>query len=89
MTFEFVLGFGRQALETMLTVSLPILLVSLVIGLVVSVFQSITQIQEMTISVVPKIVLTFVSLLVFGPWMMGKMTDLLRDVIVNLPNWAR
>jgi len=89
MTFEFVLGFGRQALETMLAVSLPILLISLVIGLLVSVFQAITQIQEMTISVVPKIVLTFISLLVFGSWMLGKMTDLLREVIVNIPNWTR
>lgn len=89
MTFEFVLGFGRQAIETMLAVSLPILLISLVIGLIVSIFQSITQIQEMTISVVPKIVITFIALLVFGSWMLGRMTDLLREVIVNIPNWTR
>lgn len=89
MTFEFVLGFGRQALETMLLVSLPVLLVSLVVGLLVSIFQSVTQIQEMTITFVPKIVVTFLALLLFGSWMMGRLTDFLREVIVNIPNWVK
>jgi flagellar biosynthesis protein FliQ len=89
MGYEFVIGFSRQAIETMLMVSLPILGVSLVVGLIISIFQSVTQIQEMTITFVPKIVFTFVSLIVFGPWMLGKLTGFLREVIVNIPNWTR
>lgn len=89
MTSDFVIGFGRQAVETMLVVSLPILLVSLIIGLIISIFQSVTQIQEMTLSVVPKIVITFLSLLIFGAWMIDKMSDFLREVIVNIPFWTR
>ena len=89
MTLEFALGFGRQAIETMLMVSLPILLVSLVIGLLISIFQSVTQIQEMTLSVVPKILVTFLCMLLFGPWMLNKMLGFLREIIVNIPFLAR
>ena len=89
MTFEFVIGIGRQALETMLAVSLPILLISLVVGLIISIFQSVTQIQEMTITFVPKIVVTFLSLLVFGSWMLTKLADFLREIILNIPYWTR
>lgn len=89
MTEDFIIGFARQALETMLLVSLPVLLVSLVVGVIISLFQSVTQMQEMTITFVPKIVATFLSLILFGAWMMDRMTDFLREVLVNLPNWAR
>jgi len=89
MSYEFVIGLGRQAVETMLAVSLPILLVSLVIGLAISIFQSVTQIQETTLTVVPKIVVTFVCILLFGSWMLNKMVDFLRDIIVNIPFWTR
>ena len=89
MSYEFVIGFSRQALETMLLVSRPVLLVSLAVGLVVSIFQSVTQIQEMTIAFVPKIVLTFLSLMIFGTWMLGRLSGLLRDVIVNIPNYVQ
>ncbi len=86
MNYEFILGFSRQALETMLLVSLPILGLSMVVGLIISIFQSVTQIQEMTITFVPKIVVTFVGLLIFGSWMLGKLADFLRDVILNIPH---
>ncbi len=86
MSYEFVISFGRQAIETMLLVSLPVLGVSMAIGLLISVFQSITQIQEMTITFVPKIVVTFLALLIFGSWMLGKLADFLREVIMNIPN---
>ncbi len=88
MNHEFVVGFSRQALEVMLMVSLPVLIVSMILGLVVSIFQSVTQIQEMTITFVPKIIGTFVALMVFGSWMMTKMADFLREVIMNIPNIA-
>jgi len=88
MTYEFIIAFGRQAIETMLLVSLPVLGLSMVVGLIISVFQSVTQIQEMTITFVPKIVVTFLALLIFGSWMLAKLTGFLREVIVSIPNLA-
>jgi flagellar biosynthesis protein FliQ len=85
MNYEFILGFSRQALETMLLVSLPVLGLSMVVGLLISIFQSVTQIQEMTITFVPKIVVTFLALLLFGPWMLGKLAGFLREVILSIP----
>ncbi len=86
MSYEFIIGFARQAIETMLLVSLPVLGLSMVIGLIISVFQSVTQIQEMTITFVPKIIITFLTLMLFGSWMLGKLTGFLRDVILSIPN---
>ncbi|MGA2026047.1 MAG: flagellar biosynthesis protein FliQ [Syntrophobacteraceae bacterium] len=88
MSYEFVIAFGRQAVETMLLVSMPILGLSMAVGLVISVFQSVTQIQEMTITFVPKIFITFLALLIFGSWMLGKLAGFLREVILNIPNIA-
>lgn len=89
MTEDFIIGFARSALETMLMVSLPVLLVSLVVGIIISLFQSVTQMQEMTITFVPKIIATFLSLIVFGTWMIERMTGFMREVLLNLPYWAR
>lgn len=89
MTPELVMGLARQSLETLLAVSLPVLLLSLVIGLIISIFQSVTQIQEMTLSFVPKIIVTFVALLLFGSWMMQKLTDFTREIIKNIPFWLQ
>jgi len=86
MSYEFIIAFGRQAIETMLLVSLPVLGLSMVVGLIISIFQSVTQIQEMTITFVLKIFITFLALLIFGSWMLGKLTGFLREVILNIPN---
>jgi flagellar biosynthetic protein FliQ len=83
------MALARQTVETFLAVSLPVLLVSLVVGLLISIFQSVTQIQEMTISFVPKIIITFLSLLVLGSWMMTKMTDFTRMILESFPQWIR
>jgi flagellar biosynthetic protein FliQ len=88
MNYEFVIAFGRQAIETMLLVSLPVLGLSMAVGLIISVFQSVTQIQEMTITFVPKIFITFLALLLFGSWMLGKLAGFLREVILSIPNLA-
>ena len=88
MSYEFIIAFGRQAIETMLLVSLPVLGLSMAVGLIISVFQSVTQIQEMTITFVPKIFITFLALLIFGSWMLGKLAGFLREVILNIPNIA-
>jgi flagellar biosynthetic protein FliQ len=86
MNYEFILGFSRQAIETMLMVSLPVLGLSMMVGLLISVFQSVTQIQEMTITFVPKVIVTFLALLIFGSWMLSKLAGFLHDVIVNIPD---
>ena len=84
MTPEFVIGLGRQALEIMLEVSLPVLLLSLIVGVIISIFQTVTQIQEATITFVPKIIVTFVSLLIFGGWIISKITDFTTYILENL-----
>jgi flagellar biosynthetic protein FliQ len=89
MTPDFIIGLARHAIETLLMVSLPILLLSLVVGLLISLFQAVTQIQEMTISFVPKIVVTFLSLLIFGAWMIGKLVDFTREMIQMIPQWIQ
>ncbi len=71
MTPEFVVDIGRKALETTLLVSAPMLLSGMIVGLIVSVFQAATQINEQTMTFVPKIVTVLVTLLVFAPWLMN------------------
>jgi len=74
MTAEMVIGLARNAMETTLLISAPLLLSGLVIGLLVSIFQAVTQIQEMTLTFIPKIVAVFLALLIFFPWMLEIMT---------------
>ncbi len=85
MSPEFVVTTGRQALELMLVVAAPLLLVALVVGLLVSVFQAITQINEATLSFVPKIVAVAVTLVVAGPWMISLLVDYLKRMITSIP----
>ena len=89
MTPEFVVGFARQAIEMALMISLPMLGVGLVVGVFVSVLQAATQIQEMTLSMIPKIVSIFLALLVAFPWIMDKMISYTRNLMLNLPNYIR
>ncbi len=76
---------GRQALEVLLLVSAPMLLAALATGLVVSIFQAATQINEMTLSFIPKLVVMFATLLLAGPWMLSVLTDYMRRLIENIP----
>ncbi|OIQ01666.1 MAG: EscS/YscS/HrcS family type III secretion system export apparatus protein [Syntrophobacteraceae bacterium CG2_30_61_12] len=87
MSTEFIMGIARQAIETTLLVSLPVLLISLVVGVVISLFQAVTQIQEMTITFVPKIVATFLAMLFLGAWMMDQMVGLTVEIFTNFPHW--
>ncbi|WP_028587754.1 flagellar biosynthesis protein FliQ [Desulfocurvus vexinensis] len=89
MTPEFVVGFARQAIEMALLISLPMLGVGLLVGLTVSILQAATQIQEMTLTFIPKILSIFVALLVSFPWIMDKMITYTRDLFMNLPNYVR
>jgi flagellar biosynthetic protein FliQ len=85
MTPGTVIELGRTAVEVTLLVSMPLLLAALVTGLVVSIFQAATQINEMTLSFIPKLVAIFVTLIVAGPWMLTLMVDYMRRLIEAIP----
>jgi flagellar biosynthesis protein FliQ len=89
MTPDFLMGFARQAVELTLLISLPMLGIGLVVGLMVSIFQAVTQIQEMTLTFIPKIVTVLLGLLLFGPWMIRKMVAFTEYVITTIPQLAR
>lgn len=89
MTPEFVIGFAREAMETTLMIALPMLGVGLGVGLIVSIFQAATQIQEQTLTFVPKIVAIFIALLIAFPWMLDKMVTFTHNILVEFPNWIR
>ena len=83
MTEGQVLDIIRDAIYTLLMVSLPSLLVSLVIGLAISIFQTVTSIQEQTLTFIPKIVGVFTALMIFGPWMLSVLTDYINNLWAN------
>lgn len=85
MTPETVLTIGRQALETLMTTASPILLVILVTGLLISILQALTQINEATLSFVPKLILSSLVLVLAGPWMLSNLTDFISRMIMSIP----
>lgn len=85
MSPETVVSFGRQALEMMLIVSAPLLLIALGVGLAVSFFQAITQLNEQTLSFLPKLVAVTVALVVLGPWMITTLVDYLQRTLASIP----
>ncbi len=85
MNPETVMNFGRNAMETTLMVSAPLLLIVLVIGLIVSVFQAATQINESTLSFIPKLVGVFATLVIAGTWMLTVMLDYMRQIFTSFP----
>jgi flagellar biosynthetic protein FliQ len=85
MNPESVMTLGQQALELTLMVSAPMLLTALVIGLIVSIFQAATQINEMTLSFIPKLVGMFVVLIISGPWMIGILLDYMTRLFSSIP----
>lgn len=84
MTPEYVLDIGRQAIETILLISAPMLLAGLIVGLLVSIFQAATQINEQTMTFIPKIVAVFVALLIFAPWMIKIMLSFTTNILQNI-----
>ena len=85
MTQDVVISLGVEALEVGLKVALPILVVALGIGLLISVFQAVTQIQEQTLVFVPKILAMVVVLAVAGPWMLGEMLAYTQQLYDSIP----
>jgi flagellar biosynthesis protein FliQ len=88
MSPESVMTIGRDAMQVTLMVAAPILLVILVIGLVVSIFQAATQINEATLSFIPKLIGVFIVLLFAGQWMLTTMVDYMHLVFTSIPAMA-
>jgi flagellar biosynthetic protein FliQ len=84
MTPELVVQLARRAFETTLMLSAPLLVFSLVVGLLISIFQAVTSINEATLAFVPKIVAVMVAVIIFFPWMMSYMTDFTREVFTMI-----
>jgi len=85
MTPELVMNIGRQAIEMTLILAAPLLLAALVIGLIISIFQAATQINEQTLSFIPKLVGMFLVLILAGPWMLQMMVDYIRRLFESIP----
>jgi len=85
MTPETIITIGQQALLVLLMVCAPMLLAALAVGLLVSIFQAATQINEMTLSFIPKLVAVFVSMIIAGPWIMSTLLDYIRRLFMQIP----
>jgi len=85
VTPEQVITLSQQALQVLLLLCAPVLAVALGIGLLVSVFQAATQINEMTLTFIPKLVGMLLTLLIAGPWMLTIMTDYMRNLFNSIP----
>jgi flagellar biosynthesis protein FliQ len=88
MDSQAALTMAQNALYTVLMLSAPVLLSVLVIGLLVSLFQAITQVHEATLSFVPKLVAAIAVFAIAGPWMMNTLVDFIRSTILAIPNHA-
>lgn len=88
MTQETLIKIAEDAITTILFISGPLLLLALGVGLVVSIFQATTQIQEQTLAFVPKIVAVLVGIVFFGPWMITTMLDFARNIFENLTRYV-
>jgi len=86
MTPEVVLDIGRGALEVLVVLIMIILLPALAVGLLVSVFQAATQINEQTMSFIPKLLVTFAVLMFGGPWIMNLLIEYIQQLYANIPN---
>jgi flagellar biosynthesis protein FliQ len=89
MTEGMVLDLARHALTITLQLSAPILVFSLVSGLVISIFQAVTQINEMTLAFVPKIAAVLLAAVIFGPWMLNSLIAYVTNLFISLPSFAR
>lgn len=88
MTPQMVVSIGREALMLTIMVAGPLLLSGLVVGLVISIFQAVTQIQEMTLTFIPKILAVALSLLLFLPWIINKLVDFTNHMFELIPGFT-
>lgn len=87
MSEELVIDLTRNAVLVVIITSAPLLLIALVVGLLISIFQTITSIQEQTLSFVPKIIAVFFGVYLFGPWMMNRFISLFVDICNNFSSY--
>ncbi|KXS40614.1 MULTISPECIES: flagellar biosynthesis protein FliQ [unclassified Candidatus Frackibacter] len=88
MTEQLVIDLGRTALMKVLMVTAPMLGLGLLTGLLVSIFQATTQIQEQTLAFIPKILAVLGAIIVFGPWMLNVLLDFVRNLFINIPSYV-
>ena len=89
MTPEFVVSFAQEAIKVTILVSMPMLVLGLIVGLAISIFQAVTQIQEMTLTFVPKILIVLVALLFFASWMLEQLMHFTTTTINQIPFYIR
>ncbi len=89
MSSDLAVQIGRDALFLVMLVSAPMLGLGLLVGVLVSIFQATTQIQEQTLAFIPKIVAVFVAIVVFGPWMLSLLINYTYGIFSQLPNMVR
>jgi len=89
MTSEVVMTMTYTALKVALILAGPLLLVTLVVGLVISIFQAATQVNEMTLSFIPKILAVGIAVVVLGPWLISTMVDYMQNLFIQLPSLAQ
>ncbi|KHO62536.1 MULTISPECIES: flagellar biosynthesis protein FliQ [unclassified Thermoanaerobacter] len=89
MNTGVVIDIGREALTVALTIATPLLAIALGVGLLISIFQATTQIQEQTLSFVPKIVAILISLILFGPWMLTTLVNYTQRLFLNINNFIK
>lgn len=87
MTPDSIMGLAQSSIYLTILVLAPVLGIALAVGLIISIFQAITQIQEQTLAFAPKIIAVFVSLLFFGPWMLTHLVDYTRNILSNLTSF--
>ena len=89
MSQDIAIQLGREALFMVMLVSAPMLGLGLIVGVAVRIFQATTQIQEQTLVFVPKIVATFVAILIFGPWILSMIVDYTRELFLSFNSVIR
>jgi flagellar biosynthetic protein FliQ len=89
MSIEFVTSIGREALFLVLLLSAPLLGFALIVGVIISIFQAVTQIQEMTLTFVPKIIVTLLAIALFGPWILRILLNFTSSLLLNLPEYMK
>ena len=89
MSLDFIVGIMAETIRVTLLVSAPVLIVGLVVGVVISLFQAVTQVQEMTLVFVPKIVACLVTLVAALPWMINLLVSFTHNLFINIPTYIK
>jgi flagellar biosynthesis protein FliQ len=89
MSTDLIMGIAAETMKVTLLISAPVLLVGLIVGLVISIFQAVTQVHEMTLAFVPKILAVMLALLFAAPWMIDQLVTFTHNLFTNIPNYIK